>query len=140
MSLYFVILLKLNLSFFEIAFIYLLKASIGQKLLETLCRLHSVHQRLQSLCTGKYLAHRNWSISVFYTDHDMVLLGKCVIFLVLSHHHKNLKRWMLKPSERTCSTSLTDGQTVLQLSDQCYSYVLQLSFIQKIKGKYIPEA
>ena len=47
-----------------------------------------------------------------------------VISLVLSHHNTNLKRWTLKPSDRQCLSSRTD---------QCFSSVLQLSFIYKIK-------
>ena len=44
--------------------------------------------------------------------------------MVLSRHHKNLKQRTLRPSDRPCLSSR---------ADQCYSSVLQLSFIQKIK-------
>ena len=50
--------------------------------------------------------------------------GECVISLVLSRHNKNLKQWTLKPSDRPCLSCRTD---------QCYSSLLQLSFIWKIR-------
>ena len=50
----------------------------------------------------------------------MSLSGECVISSVLSRHNKNLKRRTFKALR----------QTVSQLSeDQCYSSMLQLSFI-----------
>ena len=72
----------------------------------------------------------------------MYLSGECVISLVLSHNSKNLKRRMLKPSERTCLSSQIERVTALsswtdrvtalgQISVTAlrYSSVLWLSFI-----------
>ena len=65
--------------------------------------------------------------------------GECVISLVLSHNSKNLKRRMLKPSERTCLSSQIECVTALSfwtdhvtalgqisVTALCYSSVLQL--------------
>ena len=53
------------------------------------------------------------------TGTSNILSGECVISSVLSHHNKNLKRWT--------------GLTALRWTSECYSSMLQLSFIQKIK-------
>ena len=55
-----------------------------------------------------------------------ILSRECVISSVLSHHNKNLKQWMLKPS--ACHSS----RTVLQLH-------VTAQFYLESKGKYILE-
>ena len=60
------------------------------------------------------------------------LSGECVISSVLSHHNKNLKWRMLKPSDKMCLSPQTDRVTALSSrTDQCYSSMLHLSFIYK---------
>ena len=56
----------------------------------------------------------------------VLLSGECIIYLVLSHHNKNLKRQTLKPS--ACHKS----RTVLQLH-------VTAQFYLENKGKYILE-
>ena len=57
-----------------------------------------------------------------YFFSQLMMSGECVISSVLSHHNKNLKQQTLHLL--ACHSSWTD---------QCYSSMLQLSFIQKIK-------
>ena len=69
-----------------------------------------------------------------------------LIFSALSCLNQNLKWRTLKPS--ACHSSWTDGvialgswtgRVIALKTDQCYSPILQLSFIYKIAGKYIPK-
>ena len=69
-----------------------------------------------------------------------------LIFSALSCLNQNLKWGTLKPS--VCHSSWTDsvialrswtGHVIALKTDQCYSPILQLSFIYKIAGKYIPK-
>ena len=54
----------------------------------------------------------------------VVMLGEFVIFLVLSHHNKNLKWW----------TDQCYSPVKFPWVDQCYLSVLQFSFMRKNKG------
>ena len=56
----------------------------------------------------------------YHLHFSFILSGECVISSVLSRHNKNLKQRTLKRSDRPCDSSQTD---------QCYSSMLQLSFI-----------
>ena len=87
---------------------------------------HACHTTPQLICNLQ-----NVVLISAVQQSDSVMSGECVISSVLSRHHKNLKRWTLKPLDRLCLGSWTDHVTAFgQISVTAQLYL-------ENKGKYI---